>query len=93
MISTTMLAELLSAIERHTQAIQAATAAMNSLALRPVARAAHGVDQELDQVRDELVVQIVEAQRLADRLEHLRQSLSIDQPANLTFDLTRRPTT
>jgi hypothetical protein len=80
MISNSILSELLAALERHTQSIQAATAAVNSLMLRPVARAARGVDQELDQVRDDLVVQIEEAQRLADRLEHLRQSLSIDQP-------------
>jgi hypothetical protein len=78
------VSELLDALERHTQATQANTAAVNSLLGRRVASEDEVGRRVLAGQLDALGVDAAEllehAQVISDRLELLRQSLTIDQP-------------
>lgn len=89
------LSALLDAIERHTQATQAHTAAINSLlgkrlpadsAATPTPDGAaellerQVIEGQLDSIDFDVETLQSSLERLTDRLELLRQSLTIDQP-------------
>jgi hypothetical protein len=109
---TQYLADLLDALERHTQAVQANTAAVNSLLGRRADALAAAKGSQvlpapvLDQLDREVTTGLLEAiagdvgrqldglGAIADRLELLRQSLTIDQaPKEATHESTGPATT
>lgn len=91
----TVVSDLLEALERHTQAVQANTAAVNSLLGRRVDAGdqlgRQVIAAQLDALGVAAAEQLEHAQVIADRLELLRQSLTIDQPPSEAPSESRHP--